>query len=129
MSNIEPDKGNSEKRSLKLITSSKFSSLNVEKDTRIPDLSVVTMELKKWSNCNITVKTDHTPVQGNISTGSARHWKYSNRNSAFDKISKINIFPGSTFCSSDDTLKLSVCSKNFLNFCCQKVKIKNRLIG
>ena len=49
MSNIEPDKGNSEKRSLKLITSSKFSSLNVEKDTRIPDLSVVTMELKKWS--------------------------------------------------------------------------------
>ena len=49
MSNIEPDKGNSEKRSLKLITSSKFSSLNSEKDTRIPDLSVVTMELKKWS--------------------------------------------------------------------------------
>ena len=49
MSNIEPDKGNSEKRNLKLITSSKFSSLNVEKDTRIPDLSVVTMELKKWS--------------------------------------------------------------------------------
>ena len=49
MSNIEPDKGNSEKRSLKLITSSKFSSLNVEKDTRIPDLSVVTMKLKKRS--------------------------------------------------------------------------------